>query len=115
MVNRDCQGLVLASISQIILLPLTIVELETLAAAKALQFATDLGLSKVILERDSEIFINALNENSQSLASFGLLIQDVKNIANYFHCISFSHVRRDGNCITHNLIRHTQHVIGFSV
>nr|POF20844.1 serine carboxypeptidase-like 18 [Quercus suber] len=40
-VIRDCQGLVLASMSQIIPLPLTIVELETLAAAKALQFAID--------------------------------------------------------------------------
>ena len=46
---RDCQGLVLASMSQIIPLPLNIVELETLAVAKALQLAIDLGLSKVIL------------------------------------------------------------------
>ena len=46
---RDCQGLVLASMSQIIPLGLNIVELETLAVAKALQLAIDLGLSKVIL------------------------------------------------------------------
>ena len=101
--------------SQIIPLPPNIMELETLAAAKALQFAIDLGLSKVIPEGDSEIIINAMNENSQSLASFGLLIQDVKNIANYFHCISFSHVHRDGNCVAHNLAKHARHVTGFSV
>ena len=49
MIIRDCQGLVLASMSQIIPLGLNIVELETLAVAKALQLAIDLGLSKVIL------------------------------------------------------------------
>ena len=90
-------------------------ELETLAVAKALQFAIDLGLSKVILEGDSEIVINVSNENSQSLASFGLLIRDVKNTANYIQCISFSHVHRDGNCIAHNLARYARHITGFSM
>ena len=64
MVIRDCQGLVLgllALLSQIIPLPLTVVELETLVVAKALEFAIDLGLSTVILEGDSKIIINVLN------------------------------------------------------
>ena len=64
MVIRDCQGLVLgllALMSQIILLPLTVVELKTLATVKALEFAIDLGLSTIILEGDSEIVINVLN------------------------------------------------------
>ena len=64
MVIRDCQGLVLgllALMSQIIPLPLTVVELETLVVAKALEFAIDLGLSTVILEGDSKIIINVLN------------------------------------------------------
>ena len=64
MVIRDCQGLVLgllALMSQIIPLPLIVVGLETLAAAKALEFAIDLGLRTVILEGDSEIVINVLN------------------------------------------------------
>ena len=64
MVIRDCQGLVLgllALLSQIIPLPLTVVELETLVVAKALEFAIDLGLSTVILEGDTKIIINVLN------------------------------------------------------
>ena len=64
MVIRDCQGLVLgllALLSQIIPLPLTVVELETLVVAKALEFAIDLGLSTVILEGDSKIIINVPN------------------------------------------------------
>ena len=112
---RDSQGLVLASMSQVIPLPLTVVELETLAAAKALEFASDLSLGKVILEGDSETIINSLNDNSPSLAPFGLPIQEVKNYANLFQCISFLHVCREGNNVAHNLARHARHVNGFSV
>ena len=76
----------------IIPLPLTVKELETLATSKALQFDADLSLKDVIPEGDSEIAINALNADSHSLESFGLLSRDVKCFASLFHCIRFSHV-----------------------
>ena len=82
---------------------LTVVELETLATSKALQFAANLSLNDVIPKGDSEMVINALNADSYSLASFGLFSQDVKCFANLFHCIRFSHVRRERNNIAHNL------------
>ena len=112
---RDCQGKGLAQWPKIIPLPQTVVELETLTASKVLQCAADLRLNDVNLEGDAEIVINALNENSHSLASFGLPIQDVKCFANLFHCIRFSHVRREGNSIAHILTRRARHVTGFQV
>ena len=112
---RDCQGKGLAQWSEIIPHPLTVVELETLTASKALQCVADLSLNDVSLEGDSEIIINTLNEDSHSLASFGLPIQDVKCFANLFHCIRFSHVRKEGNSVAHNLIRHAGHVTVFQV
>ena len=78
-------------------------ELEALAALKALEFAADLGLIFVVLEGDSEILMNALMDNSLLLASFGLLIQDIKAYAEFFRCISFSHVHKEGNIVAHNL------------
>ena len=90
-------------------------ELEALAALKALEFAADLGLISTVLEGDSKILMNALMDNSLSLASFGLLIQDIKAYAEFFRCISFSHVCREGNIVAHNLPRHACHVTGFSV
>ena len=79
-------------------------ELETLATSESLQFTADLSLNDVILEGDSEIVINALNANSYSLSSFGLFSQDFKCFANLFHCIRFSHFRREGNSVAHNLV-----------
>ena len=71
----------MASLSHSLLLPLTVLKTETMAAITNLEFALELGLDSAILEGDSEILINSLMEDSLSLASFGLLIQDVKAIA----------------------------------
>ena len=89
MIIRDCQGKGLAQMVEIIPLPITVIELETLATSKALQFAADLSLNDVILEGNSEIVINALNADSYSLASFGLPIQDVKCLQIYFIILGF--------------------------
>ena len=70
---RDCQGKGLAHMVRIIPHTLTVMELETLATSKALQFDADQGLKDVIPKGDSEIAINDLNADSHSLESFGLL------------------------------------------
>lgn len=56
----------LASLSQQILLSATVLEVETLAARKALELAIAIGVNRVILEGDCEILINALQSNNHS-------------------------------------------------
>ena len=114
-VIRDNQGLVLASLSQNIPLPHSVVTLETLAACKALEFSLELGFNKAVLEGDSLIVMSALRDPSPSLASFGLLVQDAQWLARSFTCISFQHVGRVGNTVAHNLARHARHVTDFSI
>ena len=114
-VVRDSLGLVLASLSQNIPLPHSVVNLETQAACRALEFSLKLGFDKAILEGDSMIVMTALRDPSPSLASFGLLVQDAQWMARLFTCISFQHVGRVGNNVAHNLARHARHVTGFSV
>ena len=103
----------MASLSQKISLPQTVVELETLAATRAMEFSIELGFSKVIIEGDSETVIKALQDNSPSLAPFGLLIRDAQEAANLLNCISFAHVGRNGNFVAHNLARYARHITGF--
>ena len=105
----------MASLPQPIPLPLIVLETETITAARALEFALELGLNSIILEGDYEIHMKSLMEDSLSIASSGLLIQDVEVIVESFQCIMFSHVRREGNKVAHNLTRHLRHVIGFSI
>ena len=98
---RECQGKGLAHMVGIIPLPLIVIELETLAISKALQFDIDLSLKDVTLEGVSEIAMNALIADSQSLEFFGLHSRDVKCFASLFHCIRISHVHREGLLYSH--------------
>ena len=68
----------MASLSQNIPLPHLVVNLETLAACRALEFSLELGFDKAILEGDSMIIMAALRDPSPSLASYGLLLQDAQ-------------------------------------
>ena len=53
----------MAWLSHSIPLPLTVLEIETMAAVTALEFALELGLDYAILEGDSEILMNSLMED----------------------------------------------------
>ena len=85
---------------------------EAIAAVRTITFASDLGFSNIIVEGDSEKVIKAF-KSEESFASFGHLVSAVKLIVESFNQISFLHTRRAGNALTHNLVRHARHVIGY--
>ena len=67
-VIRDSKGWVMVSLAQRIPLPNTAIEVEALAARRAMKLALETGLNKGVLEGDSLILMNALKSNSHSLA-----------------------------------------------
>lgn len=73
MVIRDVRGSVIASCSKILPQAYSGVEVEALAAAMALSFTSDIGISGVSL-----VVIKDLMEDDSTLASYGLLVGDVK-------------------------------------
>ena len=70
-VIRNHDGMVMASLSEIIPLPSIVIEVETLAAQRVVEFALELGFDNIFLEGDSEVLIKLLNSSSRSLAPFG--------------------------------------------
>ena len=107
-------GQVLASLSEQIQLPFSSDLVEAIAAARAITFAQELNLSEYILEGDSNVVINALKRNDESLSSFGHILASAKSLTDV-SCITFSHTRRIGNTVAHNLAKHARHVIGFKM
>lgn len=65
-VIRNDMGQVMVSLSQKTTLPFTAIEVEAIAARRALKLALETGFDRVILEGDSQILITAL-ETSPSL------------------------------------------------
>ena len=84
-VIRDNNGLVMASMSKLLPQQYTSLEIETLAASSALEFAAKLGFRQVTLETDSQVLSNALRHNSPYLFPLGLLIDDIICNASLFN------------------------------
>lgn len=66
-------------------------EIEVLVASRALQFASEIGLSQVALEGDPQVLMARLNADSEVLTTCGLLIVDVCRCSNYFTKLCYSH------------------------
>ena len=86
-----------------------------MAAARAMTFAQELGITEFILEGDSEVVINTLRNTEASLSTFGHILESAKSTLVTSNCIAFSHIRRSGNRVAHNLAKHARHVRGLSV
>ena len=102
---RNSSGEVLATLSEIIPLPSSIVALETIAARRAVLFVRELGFSGTILEGDSREAISAIKKQSFQHPVVGHLVKDIVSSVNMFQYYSFSHTRRQGNVLAHVLAR----------
>ena len=83
-VIRNDAGLVMASLSQRIPLPTSIIEVEALAARRAMEFALELGFDYVTLEGDSEVLVKTLNAGGNTLAHYDNLTADILFLTSHF-------------------------------
>ena len=107
-VIRNCQGNVMASLSEQAPLPFSPDIVEAMAAARAISSAQELGIRPFILEGDSEAVIKTFMAAEDSLSSFGHIISLAKSTLVTNECICFSHTYRSGNKVAHNLTRHVR-------
>ena len=70
-----------------------------------MEFAQELGITRAIIEGDSESICKELLNPSPSLALHGLLIRDAQDLALSFTSITFAHVSRQGNIVAHSLAK----------
>ena len=69
-------------------------EVETLAAKRAIQFASELDIISAILKDDSQILIQSLQSGAEYLSPYGLLLDDVGLVFGFFNQFRLSHVKR---------------------
>ena len=62
----------------------TPLEIEAMIASTILQFALDMGFTRVVLESNSQVLVNALCNDTIFLSSNGLLIEDIRLNARFF-------------------------------
>lgn len=104
-VIQNSEGLVMALLSQLVSLPYSVIEVETLAARRALELAVEIGIDRVILEGDLAVLMQTLKTGTSSLAQFSRIANDILFLASYFFDVKFSHASRFCNKVAPSLVR----------
>ena len=104
-VIRNSEVLVMASLSQLVHLPYSVVEVETLATRRAVELAVEIGINRVVLEGDLVVLMQNLRNGTSSLAQFSHLASDILFLASHFIDVQFFDVRRQCNKAAHSLVR----------
>ena len=119
MIVHDNCGAPIGALSMLTSLVQFVVELEALACQQVIQFALEIGLSRVVVEGDSVVVegdsivvINALLNGTGKLASYGNILDDIRVQASAFQCVDFIHVSRVCNFVADALAKKASFILG---
>ncbi|XP_048496172.1 uncharacterized protein LOC125495481 [Beta vulgaris subsp. vulgaris] len=104
-VARDAEGRVLFSAVKRVRAYWPVEVAECKAAYMAARLAKNHGMQEVIFESDSQVVTNRLSRAAVFFSDLDAILGDVFDICRDFISVSFSHVKRDGNSVAHNLAR----------
>ena len=104
-VIRDCNGHIIAALSKKIKFPYSVEMAEALAAHRAVTFAKELSIFKVVVEGDCLWVVQALKALDRCKTLYGNVIEDTYSQGVTLQHCQFQHVRRDGNKLAHTLAR----------
>ena len=102
---RDCAGEVIGALSMPISMPQTVADVEALVCRQAVKFATEIGLTRVVIEGDSAVIVNALTMPNGDQTSYGNIIEDICALASGFQLVEFHHVTRACNSVADALAK----------
>ena len=111
--NHD--GEAVGALSSPIPMAQSVADLEALACLKVVQFALEIGLTRVVFEGDFAVIINALFHDAGELASFGNILDDIRLPSSVFQFVEFVHVSRNCNSMADALANKTKSNVGAQV
>ena len=83
---------------------------ELIAVLRGLQLCVSMGISRIQVESDCLLVVEALEHNNMAGSLLGLLYQDIKSISSCFVECSFVYVPRKGNRVAHTLALYAKNV-----
>ena len=97
----DCEGEIIAALSQKICEPHSVDVAEALACSRSVAFVRELSLFSVVVEGDSLRVVQAITNKRENQTFFGHVIKEIHGSCSNFTRIIFQHVRREGNKLAH--------------
>ena len=93
----------------------SVAELEALACLRAVQFASEIGLTRVVFEGDSAAVINALRQGLGELTCYGNMLDDIRVLVSAFQYCDFNLVKRLCNLVADAIAKKANSVVGSQV
>ena len=109
-IARDWRGEVIGALSQSILASHSVAYMEAQACQRAIQFAVEIRLHRVVFEGDSALVINAITQEGAEFSSYGNIIDEIHYIAADFQFFKFNHVSRVCNCVADVLAKNAKNI-----
>ncbi|XP_075645149.1 uncharacterized protein LOC142616160 [Castanea sativa] len=85
-------------------------EARLLACHKAMEFATDIGFTTLIVEGDSVNAMRSIASTKDNQSALGHIVGDIRHLMGALEWISVSCTKRNGNTVAHVLAGYAQHV-----
>lgn len=85
-------------------------EAEMLACRKAMEFATNTGFSKLVVEGDNVNVMTAISSSMPNRSLLGNVIEDIQYLIQGLRWVNISCTKRGGNKVAYALAQHSKNI-----
>lgn len=86
------------------------VEAEALACRKAVELSIEAGFSRLVIEGDNAMVMNAVSSTADNNSLLGHIFEDIRNLIHGLQYVSISCIKRGGNMVAHSLAIHARNI-----
>ena len=83
---------------------------DSLACRRAVEFSIEVGFSRLVIEGDNTLVLNAISCSVKNNSLLGHIFEDIQNLVCGLQYASISCIERSGNMVAHSLARHARNI-----
>ncbi|XP_065628321.1 uncharacterized protein LOC136067029 [Quercus suber] len=83
---------------------------EALACRRAVEFSNEVGFSRLVIEGDNALVINAISCSAENNSLLGHIFEDIQNLFCGLQYASINCIKKGGNMVAHSLARHARNI-----
>ena len=85
-------------------------EVEALACRRAVEFSIEASFSRLVIEGDNALVINAISCFAENNSLLGHSFEDIQNLVCGLQYASISCIKKGANMVAHSLARQTRNI-----
>ena len=84
------------------------IEAEALVCRRVVQFSIEAGFSRLVIEGDNALVMNAISCSTENNSLLGHIFEDIQHLVCGLQYASIRCIERGGNMVAHSLARHAR-------